>query len=246
MTQNATLDALIQAVPQNGRVLDYGCFNWCVHRRTHELGRSDILHAGVDTKEPVSIPNGVDFYAVDVQSNRTAADADRFDLVVASHLLEHVADPVGVFAELVRLCKPGGHIYLECPSDRSVRVKSSCDPENHAFLSFWDDPTHIRPWTPAAFYRLGISFGIEPLKAAYIGGIMDKILFIPRYVWGGIRKDGDFMTAAVWRATKWACLAVFQKPHDVKGLPAYRYISLKSVPYGVKNALGLYDRLNGK
>jgi hypothetical protein len=45
--------------------------------------------------------------------------------------------------------------------------------EGHAFTSFWDDPTHVRPWPLAALYRLGLSWGAQPENLAHAdrGGI---------------------------------------------------------------------------
>src|SRR3546814_547550 len=46
------------------------------------------------------------------------ADGRRFDLIVASHVFEHFADPVGWLANAHRLLKPGGRIFLALPDKR--------------------------------------------------------------------------------------------------------------------------------
>jgi SAM-dependent methyltransferase len=44
-------------------------------------------------------------------------DEERFDLIVAWHVLEHTADPVGFLAELTRLLEPrGGVLAIQVPS----------------------------------------------------------------------------------------------------------------------------------
>lgn len=40
---------------------------------------------------------------------------ERFDLVISSHVLEHIADPKPVLAELLGLLKPGGHACIVVP-----------------------------------------------------------------------------------------------------------------------------------
>jgi SAM-dependent methyltransferase len=37
---------------------------------------------------------------------------DAFDVVISSNVLEHVGDRSGTIAELIRVCRPGGHVYL--------------------------------------------------------------------------------------------------------------------------------------
>jgi SAM-dependent methyltransferase len=39
-----------------------------------------------------------------------------FDVVAATHVLEHMHDPVGFVAMLVRWVRPGGHLFLEVPN----------------------------------------------------------------------------------------------------------------------------------
>ena len=41
--------------------------------------------------------------------------ADSYDAVLASHVLEHIADPLGALAEWQRVVRPGGHILLVVP-----------------------------------------------------------------------------------------------------------------------------------
>ena len=41
------------------------------------------------------------------------AEADQFDLIYSYNAFEHIGDPAAALAELARLCKPGGIIYLD-------------------------------------------------------------------------------------------------------------------------------------
>jgi len=240
------LAAVIRALPADAQVMDYGCFGWTVYATAKMLGRHDVRHSGTDIAPPPQVPEGADFFLTDIQTNKIDCTDDAFDLVVASHVLEHVAQPIDLFAELVRICKPGGRIYIETPSDRSAHVKASSDPEGHAFLSFWDDPTHVRPWTPGAFYRLAVSFGCRPLACRYMGSWYDAVLYPLRLLQAWLKDDGDALTFATWQAKRWACYTVIEKPQSIKGAAAYRYISLKDIPRGIDNALGLYRDLKDK
>jgi SAM-dependent methyltransferase len=44
---------------------------------------------------------------------RLHLDSDSFDLVISYNTFEHIDDPAGALAELVRLCKRGGYIHVE-------------------------------------------------------------------------------------------------------------------------------------
>jgi len=48
-------------------------------------------------------------------------ESETFDLVVCAQMLEHATDPYAVAAELLRLVKPGGHLYVEVPYDETWR-----------------------------------------------------------------------------------------------------------------------------
>lgn len=240
-----TLQSLIKELKPGAEVLDYGCFGWNVHDTARQLGRTDLKHSGSDIQRPARMPDGAVFHETRETDNTIACDSDKFDLVVASHVLEHVTKPLALFAELARVCKPGGKIYIETPSDRSLKVASSHDPQDQAVLNFWDDPTHVRPWTPAGLYRLAISFGCRPIKCTYMSERFGKLLYPLRRLKAVLTKDGDLLTGATWAAHRWCCNAVIEKPADVLGKPEYRYISLKGVPYGVENALKLYRELKG-
>ncbi len=230
------LDRAIMALPREAKLLDFGCFGWTLHKRASAL-RADLSHYGCDAYAPHDTPDQAVFFAVDAESRRVPCDDDFFDLVVASHVLEHVSDPLAFFAELGRICKPGGAIYVETPSDRSVLVKSDGDVESHSFFSFWDDPTHLKPWSPAALYRLAISYGFRPRDVGYFGGVMDKLLLPLHTVKAWMTGERHRLTDAVWRANKFACGMVAEKPAGTSGEPEYVYLSLRDIPRGTEAAL---------
>ena len=73
--------------------------------------------------------NAVEYTGTDLDASRyrhidgiqaadlTAApfEADTFDIIICSHVLEHVPDDAAAFAELFRILKPGGHALLLVP-----------------------------------------------------------------------------------------------------------------------------------
>jgi SAM-dependent methyltransferase len=63
------------------------------------------------------------------------------DGIRASHVVEHVTDPLSFFREAWRVLRPGGSLYVITPH-------FSCP------VSVWGDPTHHRPFGTGSFQYL--------------------------------------------------------------------------------------------
>jgi len=59
-------------------------------------------------------------FLIDPRSRLDDQIDERFDYVVACHVLEHVPNPIGYLEELSRLLRPGGIIMLAIPDKRST------------------------------------------------------------------------------------------------------------------------------
>jgi hypothetical protein len=155
------LENMLIGLPIGAKVVDYGCHGWRVAGAARQLGRPDLDHIGVDLgMEPEGRPPGARFLLqADRNAGLPALDAD---LLVASHVLEHCQDPVRVFGMWLAAVRAGGAIYVEAPSEQTAMITSDLDVQSHRFDSFWDDPTHVRPWPAAALYRLALSWGAIP------------------------------------------------------------------------------------
>lgn len=84
------------------------------------------------------------------RGHRVLVDADgnvpsppgSFDLVISSHVIEHVADDLAYAAQLASLTKPGGHVYLETP----VRLPGAWYFRRNPEAGWVLDPTHVREY----------------------------------------------------------------------------------------------------
>ena len=197
-----SIEQIMARLPENATVLDVGCFGW---RLAGQALAQRVQLVGADLREPPGRPLGVGYASI--KDNQISTPDSHFDLVVASHVLEHVVEATGFMRELVRVAKPGGRIFMEAPSELACVPSSSNDPSDHRFLGFWDDPTHIRPWTPGAMYRLALSCQALPVS-------------IQRVDAGGIP----------------SVQMVAQKPAWVAGRGQHRYVSLREVDAGLANA----------
>lgn len=194
---------MVESLIKHGmRVVDCGCYGWRLAECCSQTGAELI---GVDVDEPPNRPAGVAFSLM--VRGVIQMDKEYADLVVASHVLEHVSDPTMFFWELCRITRKNGMIWIEAPSELSAMPNGSDDAQDHSFRTFWDDPTHVRPWTPGALYRLALSCQTVPM-------------LVSRDVVDGIP------------VVRMLC----KKPTIDDTTKAPRYVSFRNVPPGIENA----------
>ena len=64
---------------------------------------------------------------------------EHYDVIIMSHIIEHLHNGDLVISNLLKKLKKNGIIYIEYPSEKSTRLPSMRDT-----LNFYDDPTHCR------------------------------------------------------------------------------------------------------
>jgi hypothetical protein len=201
---NGTPDGACECVSRlkpGHRVADVGCFGWKLQNEC--LAR--MIHlTGFDQFEPPGRIGETGFQHI--RNGKLDSPGQMYHLVIASHVLEHTQDCMGMMAEIARIMVPGGMVWIESPSELSCNIPASDDPTCHDFTSFWDDPTHVRPHTPGSLYRLAISTQLVPMQ-------------IGRSVTGGI-----------------PCVRMVAKKPYFVAKPRTRYVSLQGVKKGVLNA----------
>lgn len=134
-------------LPQRLEILDFGGGNGRLMpafiARGHACGVVDY---------PTEIISGVQFLGASLDA--LAADA-RFDLIVCSHVLEHLADPKAAVLRLIPRLRDAGVLYVEVP------------------LEIWGSPplpaepvTHINFFTPDSLRALLEHAGLEVQSCA--------------------------------------------------------------------------------
>ena len=114
-----------------GHGIDIGC------------GRIDT-HDGQDTISQDAVHHDKDI--CDATTMDAYAD-ETFDYVYASHVLEHLSDPVTALKNWYRICKPGGHIIISLPHrdlyERKKTLPSRWNEDHKYFyLPFACEPPH--------------------------------------------------------------------------------------------------------
>ncbi|MEI7595070.1 MAG: class I SAM-dependent methyltransferase [Bacteroidota bacterium] len=83
------------------------------------------------------------FFILDLTALNFDSIQDNFyDVIIMSHIIEHLHNGDQVIRLLSKKLKANGVIYIEYPSERSTRLPSMRDT-----LNFYDDPTHCRIYT---------------------------------------------------------------------------------------------------
>ncbi len=80
------------------------------------------------------------FYEMDLTALDFSSIPDNyFDVIIMSHIIEHLHNGDKVIEGLLKKLKIGGHIYIEYPGQGSTKL-----PSMKRTLNFYDDPTHVR------------------------------------------------------------------------------------------------------
>ncbi|HSN18573.1 MAG TPA: class I SAM-dependent methyltransferase [Gammaproteobacteria bacterium] len=146
----------IDGLPQGARVLDAGCGQGTLLAELAKY-RPDLKLTGIDMA-PAGEAKGFVLLSGDIL-HMPFPDGE-FDLVFSRQVIEHIADNTGVIREFARVIRPGGILYVDCPDVRNTMAWSP--------MSFWEDPTHLRPYTRRGLQRLFLLSGLQPKTAGRI------------------------------------------------------------------------------
>lgn len=134
-------------------VLDVGCGTGSVLAEVirHGIG---TRHVGIDVANPEEHldlnANGLDLRCYD--GSRLPFDDNSFELVYASHVVEHVPDPRGFLKELARVSSK--YLYVEVPCEMTVR-------SSPAAIQTALQIGHINAYTPDYFMILLQTTGMK-------------------------------------------------------------------------------------
>jgi ubiquinone/menaquinone biosynthesis C-methylase UbiE len=117
------IDEALRFLPREGRLLEIGCGGGRMLRAVEQV-RAELSLCGIDVsrsalRRAAERSPAIEFRLVqDPQAALPAGDAE-FDAVLILDVLEHVADPPRLLAEVARVLRPGGilHLHVPCEGD---------------------------------------------------------------------------------------------------------------------------------
>ena len=83
---------------------------------------------------------GLDVNDLDFEKDKFNLADNSIDCVFALGVIEHLSNPANILSEIYRILRPGGIVYCSTPNFPLC------------IHSFYDDPTHIRPYTVKSIF----------------------------------------------------------------------------------------------
>jgi SAM-dependent methyltransferase len=158
--------------PPAGWHLDAGCSTCGTLRHFMEL-RPDLRYTAIDLEDfSACVPSGVAFHRLNLIADALPFADGQFDSISLMHVAEHLAQFGKAPAELARVLKPGGRLYVEAPGPRSLLLPSST---RDFPLNFYDDPSHVAPMSRG---RIAHVFGINGLRVRSSGAARSWLLIL--------------------------------------------------------------------
>lgn len=175
-------------------VLEVGCGSAVV---LAEVARRKIGcdHVGIDLVDPrVHLDAGAAQLKVLAYDGVTIPFPDNaFDLVYASHVIEHVPEPRALLAEIHRVSKQW--VYVEVPCELHVRT-------THKALQTSLDIGHINAYTPESFVLLLETAGLKVKDTRLFDHMWEVHRFHTSFVAGTIK--GAIRRSLLGLSPRWA------------------------------------------
>ena len=93
-----------------------------------------------------------DIMDIDFEKDKFKNKDNEFDLVISLAVLEHIKNPNLFLDECKRVLKKNSFLYLSTPNWKYTKD------------SFWDDPTHVKPYTDTSLNDILTSKGFTNVK----------------------------------------------------------------------------------
>lgn len=202
----------LSRLPRTGKMLDVGCGPGEFEGLLKDI-RPQWTFDGTDIERHPKLPKHVHFTKSDF-NKKINCPSNTYDAVVCTHVFEHLQNTDKAIAEIYRILRPGGVLYIETPSERTVVLPSfGCVGKNQPVpINFYDDHTHIRPFSPHALARMSRGVGFAPLKAGYARNWLAVLTSPITFILAFLLQKRSFLVHSVWHVAGWASYAVVQKP----------------------------------
>jgi 2-polyprenyl-3-methyl-5-hydroxy-6-metoxy-1,4-benzoquinol methylase len=149
-------DICFHAKRGTGRLLDIGCNEG---RGLQNYIKNGFFAEGLELNEKASSEARKKGFIVYSQTLGKFYPKSLYDVIVLSHVLEHLNDPQGMLTHAARLLKTGGEIWISCPNIKSW--------QRRLFGKYWINwhaPFHICFFSTSTMKSFLNKCGFEILK----------------------------------------------------------------------------------
>lgn len=196
-------------------VLDVGCGNnsyeithaWLNVREYHGVDKEYWLGNDADYKKM----DKVYFVDLDVPGGLHEVENESYDLIILHHVIEHLTRGYALIGDLYGKLAPGGMLYIETPSIRTINF-----PSGTGFLNFYDDATHKLVYPVARIVEACMGAGLR-VSAYGVRRDWKRLLIfsLPAILWNvfyalPIRRKAD--ARGLWDLLGVASYVVARKP----------------------------------
>lgn len=149
---------------------------------------------------------GLDYVDVDFEVGKLPLEESSVDIAISLAVIEHLREPENFISEIFRCLKPGGLIYLSTPNFQLD------------WKNFYNDPTHVRPYTPDSLAEMLKLYGFESamtfpgLRCKNIHWYLGKYRFLKAYYLLPFRNDTRFPVPALFRGHARSIFGLARKP----------------------------------
>lgn len=164
-----------------GSILDVGCGHGAFLAR---MARKGWVVLGVDF-DPDAVANARAVHGLDIRLGGVESidGSSCFDVITASHVIEHVPDPMQFLMHCRRLLRPGGKLVLRTPNAQSFG--------HGIYADAWrglEPPRHLCILTRNALQSLARRAGLGVVECFTSHAMAESVLIVSHF----LRKSGTF------------------------------------------------------
>lgn len=194
------------------RILELGCGSGGNLRALRSISATVEFH-GIDMMNAEEISEPMIYRKLDLDQDVLPYDDNYFDAILFTHVIEHLKAPLQLGKEIHRVLKPNGIMYVETPNWTSMLVPSfGIKREQHNPFNFFDDPTHVRPWTKHSLYDFisgACRFNVE--KVSTVRNWPHLPVDVLKIIYGIVSGNRHKVVAGFWNIYGWCIYGVGRK-----------------------------------
>jgi SAM-dependent methyltransferase len=199
----------VNSTPASGSLLDIGSSDGETLNHFAEL-RPDLKLFSTDLEgTPEKYPRGCEFFRANVQTDKMPWPDASMDRIICTHLVEHLISLDLLFAEMARLLKPGGRVYVETPHPKTLVLSSPIEAQlGRVAVNFYDDRSHTKPLPLGALAQ----FFREARLQVIGGGVSRNWLFAAAYPFYFFAPSSRKKSTARLHWIGWSAYVIAHKP----------------------------------